>query len=105
MSNGYDTGPLPLDPDERSHAIDQQLAAGRRRMEALERGQHEMRKELRENTRITQEIADVMTAGRVGLKVLGGIGTVVKWLGVLAAGALAIWTFLYAATHGGATPK
>ena len=64
-----------------------------------------LEEQVRENTALTQEVLDVLRAARVGLKVLGGIGIAVKWIGTLAAAGLAIWTFLYAITHGGATPK
>lgn len=83
---------------DRITAVDERLDKGSRRMELFET-------ELRENTTATLEIRDILQAARVGLKVLGGIGIAAKWLGTLAAAALAIWTFVYALLHNGATPK
>jgi hypothetical protein len=53
------------------------------------------------NTALTKEIRDVMVAGRVGLKVLGGVGTAIKWLGMLAAAIVAIYSASYLLLHGG----
>ena len=81
------------------------LETGSIRMEVMEKNQIDMKRELAANTVITGEIRDLMAAARVGFKVLGGMATAAKWLGILASAALAIYTAFYALTHNGATPK
>lgn len=101
-----------LDASDRFDSIEKRLADGATRMLRFEKELQAVRAELRANTEVTtgiadltQDIRDVLVAGRVGLKVLGGVGTTVKWLGIIAGGALAIYTALYALTHGGVAPK
>lgn len=86
-------------------AIHQRLTDGERRMQAMERNQVEIRDELRLNTEITGDIRSLMHAARLGFKVLGGLGVLVKWLLSAGAAAAAIWTAFYVATHGGTPPK
>ena len=50
------------------------------------------------NTSLLEEIRDVLIVGRLGT-------AAIKWLGVVAAAALAVWGAIYAATHGGALLK
>ena len=85
------------DDNMRFVAFEERLSRAAERMDRIEQ-------ELRDNNQMTREIRDVMVAGKVGLKVLGGVGIAVKWAGVLAAAALAVWSFVYALMHG-APPK
>lgn len=87
----------PTTPGELS-AIHDRLNAGERRMKGIE-------EQIEENTSLTRDIRDLLSAARLGFKVLGGIGIAVKWIGVIAAAGVAIWSAFYAITHGGATPK
>jgi len=75
------------------------------RFTALERRLTDIELDMRKNTDLTQEIRDVMTAAKVGFKVLGGVGIAVKWAGIVAGGALALYTAFYTFTHGGIPPK
>lgn len=79
-------------------AINQRLDAGSTRMASIEAA-------LATNTEITQDIHDVIVAARVGFRVLGGLGQAVKWLGMVATGALGLWAFLLALKQGGPGPK
>ncbi len=60
--------------------------------------------DMKRNTALTQEIRDIMTAAKVGFKVLGGIGTAVKWAGMIAGAAVALYSAGYALMHGGLPP-
>jgi hypothetical protein len=77
--------------------IDQRLARGDARMANIEA-------DLSGNTAITREIRDLMTAARLGLRMLGGMGQVAKWLGMVATAAVAIYTAVHMLTHGGQPP-
>lgn len=92
-----DTAPLAT--------VEDQLALIHRRLDRGSERMDKMSEELAANTAITEEIRDLMTAARVGFKVLGAFGVFAKWIGMLAGAALAVYTLLYALTHGGATPK
>jgi hypothetical protein len=85
--------------------ISGRLDAGDDRMGRIEAAQKDMRAELRANSEMTSDIRDVLAATRMGFKVIGWLGAGAKWLGMLAAAAVAIYTAFYAALHGGATPK
>lgn len=50
--------------------------------------------QLDQNTVLTADIKDFLTTVRGGFKVLGWLGSGLKWLGALAAAVLAIWAFL-----------
>jgi hypothetical protein len=84
--------------DDRLKAIEDRLTRGSERMDLMDQA-------IAKNTEITQAIHDILAAGRVGLKVLGGLGLIAKWIGMLAAAGVAIYSAFYAATHGGVPPK
>ena len=88
---------LPTDND-RLAAIEARLDQGSARMD-------QFGKALSLNTEITSDIRDIVLAARTGFKVLGWLGMVFKWVGVIAAAGVAIYTAAYAMLHGGATPK
>lgn len=86
-------------------AVNERLDRGDRRFDQLDA-------EIAENTRLTREsaadlaaIRDVLTAVRGGLRVLGWVGAGMKWLGVIATAGVAIYTAVYALTHGGNLPR
>ena len=54
---------------------------------------------------LTEEIRDAIVAAKMGFKVIGGIGWIVKWAGILSAAALSIYGAVFALTHGGVPPK
>lgn len=53
-----------------------------------------LRKELADNTELTNDIKELLSTARAGIRVLGWLGGAVKWLGALASAALAIWGFM-----------
>lgn len=73
------------------------LQRGDERMAAIEA-------ELLANSAVTAEIRDILNVARVGLRVLGAIGTAVRWAGYIATALGAIYVAVYMATHGGKTP-
>ena len=88
---------LPTDT-ERLAAIEARLERGSQHMDLIDQA-------MLENTALTQEIRDILTTAKTGFRVLGGLGTLVKWTGMVAGGLLALYTAIYALAHGGATPK
>ena len=60
--------------------------------------------ELKTNSATTQEVRDILATARAGLKVLGGIGQVVRWMGYLSAAAASVYGFLLLIKHGGKPP-
>lgn len=78
-------------------AIRMRLDNGEARFVKLEAGQADLKKAMAENTEITKDIRDAVTAGRVATKV-------VKWVGGLAIASSAIWASIYQLTHGGKLP-
>lgn len=59
-----------------------------------------MERELKENTSITRELRDILVTVKSGARMLGWVGSAIKWLsGVVAAG-VALW-----AVFGNHTPK
>ena len=59
-----------------------------------------MERELRENTRITRELRDIMVTIKSGARMLGWVGAAIKWLAGVVAAAVALW-----AVFGDHTPK
>lgn len=94
----------PTVPGELS-AIHDRLNAGDKRMEAIESQLVENTRLTIENTEITKDIKEVLDAARLGFKVIGGLGSLAKWTGSIAAALAAIWGFVYLLTHGGVPPK
>lgn len=56
--------------------------------------------ELATNSTTTAEVRDILQVAKAGLKVIGGVGTFVKWVGSIAAGLAALWG-LYVTARGG----
>lgn len=63
-----------------------------------------MESELNVNSAVTTEVRDILNVAKVGLRVLGGVGTLVRWVGYLSAAGAAIYSAWYMATHGGRPP-
>lgn len=61
-------------------------------------------KKLAENNAVTAEVLEVMSAARMGFKVLGWVGACVKWGGGLVAAVMAIWVFWHAVKTGSPFP-
>lgn len=57
--------------------------------------------ELGQNTKVTTEVRDYLEAFRGGFKVLGWLGTGLKWLSGVAVAVLALWGAWKTATGGG----
>lgn len=56
------------------------------------------------NSVTTSEVRDILQVAKTGLKVIGGIGTFVKWVGGVAAAVAALWG-LYVTARSGFTFK
>lgn len=84
--------------------IEDRLDRGADRMGKIEKRLDDAVDELARNSELTQDVRDILTAAKVGLRVLGGIGQVVRWFGILATAGVAIWGAIYAITHGGQLP-
>lgn len=80
--------------------INARLDAGDRRMGAIEASLKENTRLTVTNTEITMEIRELMELGKAGFRLLGWAGVAVKWLGVIAGGAVAVWTAYQAFRHG-----
>lgn len=99
---------LPTDGD-RLQAIEERLDVGSARMDLFDANQQLLTDEMHRNTHLTQQVHEMFNAVQQGLQVLGWVGRaggfIVKWMGIIAATALSVYTFFYALTHHGATPK
>ena len=84
--------------EERLAAIETRLDRGDKRMGRIETS-------ITENTGITVEVRDLLTALKGGLKVAGWIGHAAKWVGAVAIAGSAVWSLIYAAAHDGRLPK
>ena len=63
-----------------------------------------MESEINASSAITTEVRDILSVAKVGLRVLGGVGTLVRWVGYLSAAGAAIYSAWYMVTHGGRPP-
>lgn len=77
--------------DQYHEAVMTRLGTGDVRMDAIEQ-------QLAENTKLTHELKadtaellEILQAGKSGLKVLGGLGALVKWVASVAAAIGALW--------------
>jgi hypothetical protein len=73
--------------------VQRQLASGDLRMNSIE-------SELRNNTAITADVKALLDAARVGLKVIGWLGTAATWLGKIAAAVGAVYAAWQLIKHG-----
>ena len=63
-----------------------------------------MQRELTANTEVTTEVRELLSAAKGGLKVIGGIGTIAKWIGGIGAAGISLYTLWHMITHGGRAP-
>ena len=82
---------------EQEETIPGQLAEIRSRLDKSDQRFEKLEALVAENTEITKDIRDALTAGRVATKV-------VKWLGGLALGTSAIWAAWHQVSNGGQPP-
>ena len=64
-----------------------------------------LKSKLDDTQAINQEVKEILTTAKAGLRVLGILGTGVRWCGYVSAAGAAIYTFWYMLTHGGQPPK
>lgn len=94
---------------QRRDAAHQALVAS---IDALKADQAEIRAELKANSEMTatnvastKEMVEIFGLAKGGFKVLGWIGTAVKWVGGLATACIGIYALVQAILHGGMPPK
>jgi hypothetical protein len=63
-----------------------------------------MEEKLAENTAVTSEVLEIMSAAKMGFRVLGWVGTFVKFAGGAAAGFIALWALWHAVNSGSPFP-
>lgn len=92
---------MPRTEDDFRDYVAQSLRDGRDRMDRIER-------DMKSNTDLTgalksdtQEVLDILTAVKGGLKVLGGLGTVLKWVATVGGAAAAVWAMATGKIPGG----
>jgi hypothetical protein len=85
-------------------SIEDRMEAGDKRMSDVESRLTAALVELKRNSEITEDIREILTAGKLGLRVLGAVGQAVRWLGLVAAGAAALYG-AYQALRGNVPPK
>ena len=73
------------------------LEAGTSKMSGLER-------ELSDNSSTTREVRDILSTARLGFRVLGGLGTAVRWFGYLASAGAACYVAWHMIVNGGRPP-
>jgi hypothetical protein len=95
----------PTAEDQRDRNIGMQFQSIEDRLAEAEKQLSAMREELRDNSEITQDIREILVAAKVGLRVLGGLGQLVKWLGIVAGGVAAVYGAWQAITKGLQLPK
>ena len=69
-------------------------------IDELRKEQAEMRSELKKNSELTSEIAELFATAKGAFKFFGWIGSAVKWVGGIAVAAGAIYAFVYSIIHG-----
>lgn len=89
---------------DRLKAIEDRLVAGDNRMNDFETKLSENTAATLSTNAITADIKDILTAAKVGLKVIGAIGTIAKWIGLIATAVVAIYGAIYAVKSGGVPP-
>ena len=105
--------PIPMTPLSASQvSIHEQLAdlavqqhLQRRNQQMMQTELQDIKKLLDETSTTVSEVRDLFAALKGGVKVLGWLGTGVKWLGFVAAGCTAVYTAAYMLTHGGTPPN
>lgn len=73
----------------------------------LQRGESRMSNieaELLASGAVIAEIRDILAVAKLGLRVIGGFGVAVRWVGYIAAACAAVYAFGYMILHGGKAP-
>lgn len=60
-----------------------------------------IRIELSANTVVTTEVRDLLNAAKGAFKFFGGVGAVLKWIGIAAGAIVAVLTLIWTTLHGG----
>lgn len=88
--------------------VNERFAKGIERMDAIEQMILENQKAslatatvIAENMAITREMKDAFDLAKTGLRVIGVLGTVAKWMATIVGALAAIWAAIYGAGHGG----
>jgi hypothetical protein len=84
---------LALTTEERLSAIEERLQRGSERMGVIER-------DLGANTAVTREIRDILELGRSGLRILGHLGTLARWVSYIAGAIGAVFGAAHAVRNG-----
>lgn len=74
--------------DDRFGALDERLSDGDRRMQDIE-------DELAKNTKLTARVHDFLEGADAGLKVLGWLGSALKWLAPIATSIAGLWALFH----------
>jgi len=87
---------MPIDEEvqEEFDGVDRRFKAGKDRMDSLEH-------QIQDNTKITQEIKEILEPAITFFKFLGYIGKFAKWVSIVGS-AIAV---IYAVAHGQVPPK
>jgi hypothetical protein len=75
----YQAAELPEDPVGCKAAVSAAFARGDARMSHMEDSQKELKDALAENTAMTGEVIGILEAMKGGIKVLGWLGSFLKW--------------------------
>jgi hypothetical protein len=88
--------------------VHERFAKGIERMDAIEQMMLENQKAsaataavVAENMAITKEMKDAFDLAKTGLRVIGVLGTVAKWVATIAGALAAVWATVYGSGHGG----
>ena len=61
---------------------------------------HSLKDKIDDTQVVNQEVKEILVTAKAGLRVLGILGTGVRWCGYIAAAGAAIYTFWYLLIHG-----
>ncbi len=82
---------MPRTENDFRNYVAQSLRDGRERMDRIEQNM-QVNTDATEAARAgTQEVIDILTAVKGGLKVLGGLGTALKWIATVGGALATIW--------------
>ncbi|MEY2894059.1 MAG: hypothetical protein RJA98_3967 [Pseudomonadota bacterium] len=85
---------------DRLAAIERRLDAGSKRMDRQDEMRREQAANLKQNTSMTAELLGLFQTAKGGLKFLEVLGVVGKWLGGLAAAAVAVYSAYHVMRYG-----
>lgn len=79
---------------------DTAIQAQHRAVDLLTQQMVQLRMDLERNTEVTEEIRDMVRAARAGFKVLGWLGTALKWTATAGAAIVTLYGAWHALRHG-----